>query len=503
MKEEVIVIGSGIGGLSCALLLAHSGHKVTVLEKNAFIGGACSSYTKRGYTFDRTVHIFAKGMNGVFGEVLKRVGAPPIPFVKNLNRQTAFKIYHGRDMYYPVNANPSSWLQALLTMGKRERKRSSSPYQKPRGRKITLKSVASQLKLGKEFVRLVSNLLTLSEKDLEKLYEEGTRVTEYLCGFTMDRTIHALFMFLLGGMFGISPMRASAAEFIHCLRDQMLTNPEWIQYPIGGAQTIPNAFARALKSFGGEIRLNSPVKAIVIKGESVQGVRVGNELVKAPLVVSNADIQTTVLRLVGSDYFDKAYLDKIRGLQASRATMTFKIALKKKLIKKWQIVNLLHTNFLDWKEKYGQNAPRSNGFFGSVISNNDPNLAPPGHQAVIFCTTTPTKIPDKKLWKRVYYEDIMEFYPKMEKEIDFLDTTFPSDNTKATGKPSGAVIGLAQIPSQVGKNKPSSILPLKGLYVVGDTAGRDSRGIGTQLACESGMRCADKILKNAEKKEGK
>ena len=39
MSNEVIVIGAGVGGLGVALRLAHRGHRVTILEKNNFVGG--------------------------------------------------------------------------------------------------------------------------------------------------------------------------------------------------------------------------------------------------------------------------------------------------------------------------------------------------------------------------------------------------------------------------------------------------------------------------------
>ncbi len=75
-----------------------------------------------------------------------------------------------------------------------------------------------------------------------------------------------------------------------------------------------------------------------------------------------------------------------------------------------------------------------------------------------------------------------------------MDVSFPKDIAEATGKPSGPVEGLALTPAQTGKTKPSSILPIEGLYVVGDTAGTDAHGIGTQLAADPGIKCADLIL---------
>ena len=52
MNKKVIIIGSGIGGLGSAALLGKSGYDVTVIEKNATLGGRANIFEAEGYTFD-------------------------------------------------------------------------------------------------------------------------------------------------------------------------------------------------------------------------------------------------------------------------------------------------------------------------------------------------------------------------------------------------------------------------------------------------------------------
>ncbi len=59
--KKIVVIGTGVGGAGVAALLAGRGHKVTLLEKNAFIGGKCSTFEKDGYLVDTGVHMFSMG----------------------------------------------------------------------------------------------------------------------------------------------------------------------------------------------------------------------------------------------------------------------------------------------------------------------------------------------------------------------------------------------------------------------------------------------------------
>ena len=76
-----------------------------------------------------------------------------------------------------------------------------------------------------------------------------------------------------------------------------------------------------------------------------------------------------------------------------------------------------------------------------------------------------------------------------------MDISYPKHIEAQTGKQGGPVEGLGLTPGQTGKNKPSSIVPgIEGLYVVGDTTGKTAHGIGTQLAADSGYKCAQAIL---------
>ncbi len=82
MSKKVLVIGSGVGGLAAAALLAKRGIDVTVFEEHSFIGGRCSAYEKDGFKFDFGVHMFSRGDAGPHGEVARRVLAD-LKWIKN------------------------------------------------------------------------------------------------------------------------------------------------------------------------------------------------------------------------------------------------------------------------------------------------------------------------------------------------------------------------------------------------------------------------------------
>ncbi|HDO30640.1 MAG TPA: FAD-dependent oxidoreductase, partial [Desulfobacteraceae bacterium] len=59
---DVIVVGSGLGGLTCANRLSRAGHSVLLLEHHDQVGGLATWFKRKGHTFDVSLHGFPYGM---------------------------------------------------------------------------------------------------------------------------------------------------------------------------------------------------------------------------------------------------------------------------------------------------------------------------------------------------------------------------------------------------------------------------------------------------------
>src|SRR3954469_2493262 len=70
MSSTIGVIGSGLGGLSAACVLAARGYRVTVFEKNNWLGGKAAVLKEGGYRFDMgpTILIYPSVLQKIFGE---------------------------------------------------------------------------------------------------------------------------------------------------------------------------------------------------------------------------------------------------------------------------------------------------------------------------------------------------------------------------------------------------------------------------------------------------
>jgi prolycopene isomerase len=78
MMYDVIVIGAGMGGLTCGTLLAKEGLRVLICEQSSKPGGYCVNFRRNGFTFAPAVHYLNEfGPNSQMQEAFQTLGLPP------------------------------------------------------------------------------------------------------------------------------------------------------------------------------------------------------------------------------------------------------------------------------------------------------------------------------------------------------------------------------------------------------------------------------------------
>ncbi|MHA1146489.1 MAG: phytoene desaturase family protein, partial [Candidatus Helarchaeota archaeon] len=477
------------------------GFKTLLLERNARIGGACSSYVKEGFTIDVACHFFSHGLKGRFGKALRQMGL----MSKNERGEWTSEYLQFRAPLYPAikfkGKDGFTQMGMNQFMGGDQKKAKSKASKETKGELGGFEKNDQQ-----DFMKVLGNMLSMSKRDIKKLAERNIDVRSWVNEITTNRKVHDFVAVMVGTFFTIPPRLASASEYIICLQETVFKNDTG--YPIGGSIAIPMAFIRAMKKFGGELRTETEAEKIVVENDAVKGVQVNGELVSAPIVISNAGIKRTVSALVGEKYFEKEYAARIKNLMPSYSSIAFKFALKKPIdeIGDKPVLQLTQTEIgylKGFKAEEGEKRPKTPGYLVPVLSNMDPSLAPKGKQLLIVGTSAPPSVKggDWKRWTDAYMLDICEFYPQLDKKdyVEFMDITTPKEITQYIGKAGGPVEGTALTPEQSGKNRPSSILPIKGLFVVGDTAGIDTHGVGTGLAADSALKLCKHLISTVKK----
>lgn len=451
-KYDVIIIGSGIGGLAAAALLSHRGMKVLVLEKNGFIGGRLSSYKRGEYTLDMGgMHILSQSDKGPIGNIFRRISMPnPIEYtyVRPLSSYKGKTFIFPHDLKTMIPVNDFSALMQLLKGIQAMPKEEVMKYDH-----LDLKSFLSQH---------INHSLT------------------YACMTNLSII-----------WLSMPPWLASAGEFIRCL--QMESRSRASGYPQGGCSTISKAFANAVEKFGGKIKTKTKCENIRMEKGQVTGVTTKEGFYQANIVISNADIKNTVLNLVGPQYFSEDYVTYIKKLAYSWGGMAVDIALDKALT---DFKLLTHIGFDDPEDYFSKLhdgiVPDEVAFMLSVPSNFSTLVAPLGKQLISIGTVSFPKLNNQKeKMVRAVLASVEKFIPGLQDHIIWIHSSTQADLEHMVGE-EGAVIGIAQTPQQSGDKRPSVTSPIKGLYFCGAEAG--GTGVGAELAVSSAIELVSLLL---------
>jgi phytoene dehydrogenase-like protein len=470
-KKKIVVIGSGVGGSGLGALLANKGFDVTVLERNAYVGGKAAGFEKDGFIFDMGAHYNARGERGPLGEITRRIGGDlcfmkPDPFMR-------LQLLHSMDVPVDISSLKER-LKLALTAG--------IPLYK-----------------GLPAFKLINSMLNIRrEKDAEPY--DGMRLRDYINSFTQDQSLHKMITMFCWLLLAVPYTEASAGEFMWCFSTWF--NDAGCSYPKGSFREIAGSFIRSLQAYGGSISLNSPVNKIEITDGKVKGVYAKGEFIEADIVVSNAGLVNTV-KLAGESHFHPAYVKRAFALKNSWSGVTVKYALDEILFdipiimvgwgKEAMDLNILPSEVE--KDIVGEHPI----IFMPIPSQADPDLAPKGKQLAIACCFAPSEREKDDYCDRLVDkldQIVKRRFPEIPKHTLWEMKTTPKNARAASGRIHGDAIGLAQTYDQCGKNRPDPRMPIKNLYLVGTDAG--GRGVGVDMAGDSALKVSAMVAMDAD-----
>ena len=106
-KYDIIIIGSGLGGLECGAILSKEGYNVCVLEKNELFGGCFQTYRRKGHLLDTGIHYIGSLDEGqVMNQFFRYVGIMDHLKVRKLDENAFDKIFYKNRVYdYAMGTN--------------------------------------------------------------------------------------------------------------------------------------------------------------------------------------------------------------------------------------------------------------------------------------------------------------------------------------------------------------------------------------------------------------
>jgi all-trans-retinol 13,14-reductase len=316
-RWDAIVIGSGIGGLASAALLAKRGGKrVLVLERHYTAGGFTHVFTRPGYEWDVGVHYIGQvgeggGMRGAFDEVSDgRIQWARVPAIYD-------RAVLG-DRSYDFVSGHAAFIEKMASYFPREADAIASYVELVRA----ATRQARFFYLDKALKPWASALLTPVLK-AGMLKTAGATTLSVLESLTRDRELIGVLATQYGN-YGLPPGRSSFAA--HALTVTHYLGGAW--YPVGGASSIARGIEPVIEAGGGKLVTNAEVEQVIVREGRAAGVKLvdGREFL-APIVISDAGLALTYGRLLPGDRpkieASNTYLCLYLGLDQSDAQLGF------------------------------------------------------------------------------------------------------------------------------------------------------------------------------------
>ncbi|MEZ5171289.1 MAG: FAD-dependent oxidoreductase [Acidimicrobiia bacterium] len=473
---EVIVIGSGPGGLACATLLQKRGTQTLLVEKNDALGGKMMSIDKDGWAYDLFPHGQVPMRGSAFETVFAELGVSD-------EFEPALEPDDPRDVV-TLCYRRREW-DTYKTVTQKQALDDPEPFFKLW--EATEDEQAAAL-------AVLTEMVTMSDAEIGAL--DNMTMEEWLS----ERDVPAPLYNYLGFHANASlaePLDLVAASEQILIMKQIMLQGGGGQYK-GGFGGLTMVMAREFEKNGGTIVTRAKVERITVDDGAVTGVETTKGNFSAPVVVSSAGIHPTVLKLVGEEHFDRGYVDYVKGLVPGWAFTSVRYFLDRPVMDTAIYAVWSDDSWLDTarfrKQKEGEE-PDEVILFMCNHSFYDEHAAPPGKQVLVsgtVCSPDPDAREIEGLWSCMDRQ-MKELFPEIWEATERKEYNGPrqiSELTRDAVLPGqgGECVGLAQIIGQCGSMKPSSETSVRGLYLAGADAG--AAGMGTHQSALSGIEVA-------------
>src|SRR5690606_2777153 len=255
-KYDVVIIGSGLGGLLCANILAMQGYSVCVLEKNRQFGGNLQTFARDKQIFDTGVH-YIGGLepDQTLYQIFQYVGLADKLKLKKMDPCFDRILLEEDNQVYGLAQGYEAFKDQLTTVFPEEQAGIIAYCKK-------IKEVCNSFPLY--------NLrLDAEEAPLYKSNNESAAAV--IASFTQNKKLQAV----LAGNNLLYAGQADTTPFhVHALITNSYIERSW--KCIGGGSQIAKLLVAALRQYGGQILRNTPVTAIEERNGSVAHVITGN-----------------------------------------------------------------------------------------------------------------------------------------------------------------------------------------------------------------------------------
>lgn len=496
MNYDCIIIGAGMAGLTSALKLASSGKKVLVLEKQPVPGGVATSFRRKGFIFESSLHFvdaLAKGEE--IRDFLDEHGiSDRVEFIGL--QEFGRVIYPEHDF---IVGNDFEGLKELL--------KNDFPAEHA-GIEEFFGDINRFYKHFDNFtgskLPLWLNMFLLPFLNPMVIKASCLNLEQFITRKIKDKKLRGVIS-TLWGFIGLPPAELSAFYFLIVLRGCWGRKTAYVK---GGFSQMFRAMVDKIREGGSEVRFNTTVKNIITDGNKRVKLVLSDkgEEFRAGSVISNANAIDTLVNLIDVASLRESYAKKLSQLEKSVSAVTVYLGLDVDVSSLGMKNHLLSINSL-----YDHNLALQNSAAGdyrncsmAVVSHSllDAGLAPAGKSAVCIMTldsysnwrglTDEAYQKKKKETASMLVANLEKYLPGLSAHIEVLEVATPLTMARYGSMPEGAIYGFAQNVPQSSINRLSQQTAVGGLFLAGAWT---RPGCGIHGCLVSGKDAADLVLR--------
>ncbi|MBD3344579.1 MAG: FAD-dependent oxidoreductase, partial [Chitinivibrionales bacterium] len=297
VKYDAVIVGSGIGGLTCAAFLARAGMKVLVLEKHSKIGGYAHNFKRKKFRFESGIHSIPLSDNGMIMHLLNLLGVgdkiEPIP----LSSMYDFSV---PGFSWSVPMEKDRIMQSLLRDFPNDN--------------AGVKNILGDFE--KFYAVIARRIWEFEEKFTEEDIGFVTRYhnrsfADYVSSFITNDNLKQV-LYTMWPYCGSSPDYAPVLFYVMMFAVHYMEGSHYIK---GGVSSLAEALASAITMRGGEVRTKSRVTSLYVENNRVHhAVLESGEEIEADYFVSNISPYTLHLEIINQEARKKLWLRRLRSL---------------------------------------------------------------------------------------------------------------------------------------------------------------------------------------------